>query len=273
MKVLIDLRKSLQENADSYFQKAKKAKRKLAGAEIAIADLKKRVGAADYREKETEIIKKRSRHWFEKFHWFHSSDGFLVIGGTDAKSNEIIVKRHMENGDLYFHADISGAPHVVVKAGGSAAQKQTMQEAAGFAAVFSRAWKDGLSSLDVYSVLPGQVSKKAQSGESMGTGAFMIYGERSWFRKMPLDFAAGIREENGNYVVVSGPGSAVRKNAIAFCKLAQGEAKKGETAKRLKKIFEDFLGKKSAVDLDEIVHMLPAGGFKILGAIEKGEGK
>lgn len=53
---------------------------------------------------------KRKLRWFEKFRWFVSSDGFLVIGGRDAGTNEMVVKKHMEPQDIYLHSDIHG-PH------------------------------------------------------------------------------------------------------------------------------------------------------------------
>ncbi len=35
----------------------------------------------------------RKQIWFEKFIWFISSDGYLVLGGKDAQQNEILYKR------------------------------------------------------------------------------------------------------------------------------------------------------------------------------------
>ena len=47
------------------------------------------------RRKKTEK-KNRKQEWYEKFHWFFSSEDFLCIGGKDATSNEIIIKKHTE---------------------------------------------------------------------------------------------------------------------------------------------------------------------------------
>ena len=35
---------------------------------------------------------------FEKFHWFISSENFLIISGRDQQQNELIVKRHLRKG-------------------------------------------------------------------------------------------------------------------------------------------------------------------------------
>ena len=267
MRVGIDLKKSLQQNADSYYERSKKAKKKLVGVKKAIIDMGKKIEKLKKEEeaskKETKVVKKRKRKWFEKFHWFVSSNGFLVIGGKDAKSNEIVVKKHMDESDLYFHPEIQGASHVVVKSKDNSAPEQTLREAAQFAAAFSKAWKEGIPAIDVYSVLPKQVSKKSPSGEAIGPGAFMIYGERKWFNKTPLNFAVGVKEDDGSYVIVSGPASAVEKQAAFSVQLKQGSQSKGSIAKKLKSIFEEKLGEKNIIDLDEIIAMLPAGEFEI----------
>ena len=65
--------------------------------------------------KKIEKRVKIERKWYEKFRWFESSDGFLVIGGRDATSNEIVVKKHVEPNDVVFHADVQGAPFFVIK--------------------------------------------------------------------------------------------------------------------------------------------------------------
>ncbi len=73
------------------------------------------------KEPETEVKpppKRRKAKWFERHRWFISSDDMLVIGGRDANGNAEIVEKHMEPGDLYLHAEIVGAPHVVIKSAG-----------------------------------------------------------------------------------------------------------------------------------------------------------
>ncbi len=57
----------------------------------------------------------RKTHWWEKFNWFISSDGHIVIAGRDAQQNEMLVKRYMRKGDAYVHAEVHGAASCVVK--------------------------------------------------------------------------------------------------------------------------------------------------------------
>ena len=130
-----------------------------------------------------------------------------------------------------------------------------------FAGVFSKAWSAGIASVDVYSVKPEQVSKSAPSGESMGTGAFMIYGKRQWYRNQPMQIALGVDEENR---VISGPESAVKKHSPHYVIIVQGRHKKGEIAKAVRSFFErKKIGE--SIHLDEFIAMLPAGGSEIKG--------
>ena len=41
------------------------------------------------------IFVARKPHWFEKFRWFITSDGIVVVAGSDAQQNEQLVKRYM----------------------------------------------------------------------------------------------------------------------------------------------------------------------------------
>ncbi|WP_456367761.1 ribosome rescue protein RqcH, partial [Thermococcus sp.] len=181
-KVRLYLNKSLGENAELYYEKAKKFRHKYEGALKAYEDTKRKLNEVEKlieeemkKELNVRKIERRKKKWFEKFRWFVSSEGFLVLAGKDASTNEILIKRHMSDKDLYCHADVYGAPHVVIKDGQRAGEK-TIFEACQFAVSMSRAWSQGLYSADAYWAYPEQVTKQAPSGEYLGKGAFMVYG-------------------------------------------------------------------------------------------------
>src|SRR3989344_3046224 len=99
MDIEIDLHKSVDENAGIYFDLSKKNKKKLEGARAALKETQKKLVQLQkqehtFREEETKKREKtqRKREWYERFHWFISSEGFLCIGGKDATSNEIVIK-------------------------------------------------------------------------------------------------------------------------------------------------------------------------------------
>lgn len=260
MKVKLRFDKSVQENAAMYFERAKKAKKKLEGLKTAMQTMDKKISFAEKKitqARQAKVERKKERKWFEKFHWFDSSDGFLVLAGRDAKSNESLIKKHFEKGDRFFHADIVGAAHTVVKGNGKVLPESTLSEAAQFAAVFCKAWQEKIGAVDVYSAEFGQVTKQAPSGESIGTGAFMVYGKREWYKKTRLEFAVGI-DEKGQ--IISGPPSSVKKHARFFVEVFPGSDTKTVVAKKIR----EFLEKKSgyAVSLDELNQALPGGELK-----------
>ena len=168
MRIGLDIRKSVEQNAASYFEKAKKDKKKLEGARRIVEEYKKKLTVLETEQTEKKIVVSRpvKKEWFEKFRWFFSSDGFLVIGGRDATTNEIVIKKYTENDDLVFHTDMAGSPFVVIKKEGKTGDfpDSSRQEVAVFTAVFSKGWKQGMSTMSVFCVKPEQVSKTAPQG-------------------------------------------------------------------------------------------------------------
>ena len=165
-RINIDSHLSIPENTEVYYNKGKKAKRKIKGVHIAIEKTLKEIEKAENkRDVALEQVKvperrvKKELKWFEKLRWFLSSDGFLVVGGRDASTNEIVVKRYLESNDIYLHSDIHGAPSVVIKSMGKEIPENTINEAASLAASFSSAWGKRFGSQDVYWVHPDQVQK------------------------------------------------------------------------------------------------------------------
>ncbi|MFA4645784.1 ribosome rescue protein RqcH [Pyrococcus kukulkanii] len=269
-KVRLNINQSLEENAETFYEKAKRARQKLEGAKKAYEETKKKIEniEKEITEKEQTIsvkkLEKRKKKWFEKFRWFISSEGFLVIGGKDATTNEIVVKRYMDENDLYCHADIWGAPHVVIKDGQKAGEK-TIFEACQFAVSMSRAWSEGLASGDAYWVYPSQVSKQAPAGEYLPKGAFMVYGKRNWLHGIPLKLAVGIVDYEGENLVMCGPVDAVKAHARRYIVIRPGDTKKSELVKRIKKIFEKWGYK---VPEEDIMAVLPPGGGDIMEVVE-----
>jgi predicted ribosome quality control (RQC) complex YloA/Tae2 family protein len=231
------LRRSLFENASEYYDHGKKAKQKAAGALVALEDSKKHLvqiekelsRAEELKSlKPTEIMealakrKVESKEWYEKFRWFISSDGFLVVAGKDTVSNEVLIKKYTKQEDVVFHAEISGAPFTVVKSEGKSIPEPTLREAGEFAASFSRAWRENAGSADVYWVKLDQLSKSGPSGEFVPHGAFSVVGKRNWMRNVPLRVAIGITvDEETHYV--GGPLDAVKAKTRTYVVLVPGD--------------------------------------------------
>ncbi len=276
----LNIRHSIQENAAKYYSEAKKAERKLKGALKSIEETKREIeklerGLAEVlaeEEKKAKIpAKVRKKAWYERFRWFHSSEGLLVLGGKDATTNELLIKRYTEPHDIVFHADIAGAPFVVVKTEGKKPTDNTLNEAAQFAASFSKAWKMGLGSLDVYWVKPEQVSKGAPSGQFLKKGAFIIRGKKNYVRHVPLRIAIGIVFKDGMALVVGGPPQAISKQTKVYVEIAPGDIPSGRLAKEIRKILAEKVPKEKreevlGVPLEEIQHFIPSGKGRIVRA-------
>lgn len=275
MKFTIDLKKSVSENAGLYYEKSKKAREKIKGARKALEDTLKKIWGLEKEHEISRIREKagvaREKKWYEKFRWFFSSDKFLVVGGKDATTNEILIKKHMEKNDVVFHADVHGAPFFIVKnPDGKEIQEETLNETAQAAASYSKAWASGLGSCDVYYVRPEQVSKTAPSGEFIGKGAFMIHGRKEWARGVRLGIAVGFKVIDDNVEVLAGPEDAIIPNSDYYAKIGIGDEKSGEISKKIKELIlkkakKEDVEKIKKIDIQEIQRVIPGGKGRIIG--------
>jgi hypothetical protein len=196
--------------------------------------------------------------WFDAYRWTMSSEGFLILGGRDARTNDQLVKKHLKEGDRYAHADLHGAPSTVVKEG-SKAGEATLREACEFALAYSKAWSAGIASGSAYWVLPEQVSKQAESGEFLPRGAFVIRGKRNYHHDLPVRLALGDVEVEGHRKVMAGPVSALAARSKKYVVLGPGTEDRERIAKRLAAAFE--------VPIEEIGRALPSGGMALLETV------
>ncbi len=260
-RVNIDTSQGIPENAEVYYNKGKKAKKKIKGVHIAIEKTQQEIEKAkSKREIEMEKVLvpqkrvKKELKWYEKLRWFLTSDGLLVIGGRDASTNEMVVKKHMENRDIYFHSDIHGAASIVLKAGEGEIPETSINQAAAFAACFSSAWSKGLGSADVYWVKPEQVSKTPQSGEFVTKGAFIIRGSRNYIRGLPLTLSVGKVDYEGERIM-AGPPEAVSHYTENFATVKPGYTKKEEIARQIRNKIDD----EKMFVIEDVVRVLPSG--------------
>ena len=260
--IALDSKKSIPDNAEVYYEKAKKAKRKIKGALIAIENTKRQL--ADMEAKKEKAMSnimvpqkrvKKNLKWYEKLRWFVSSDGILVVCGRDAGTNESVVKKYLEQNDIYLHADIHGAPSVVAKVPSDSLNDNLLKELGEFSASFSSAWSKNFTSQDVYWVEPDQVSKTPVSGEFVPKGAFIIRGHRNYIRGAKLEISIGLVDYDGEKRIMAGPTDAMKHHASKFVTIKPGYTKKEKIAKEiLSRINEDEI-----LSLDDVVRVLPSG--------------
>jgi predicted ribosome quality control (RQC) complex YloA/Tae2 family protein len=297
----LDPRKGVEVNADRLYKEAKRVGEKKEGALAAIEDTREELAEVKARKEQwteqdeepeseadegenggsetdwlsrSSVPVRRDEQWYERFRWFHTSDGFLVIGGRNADQNEELVKKYMDRGDLFFHTQASGAPATILKATGpsEAARdvdipESSREEAAQFAVSYSSVWKDGAFTGDVYMVDPDQVSKTPESGEYIEKGSFVIRGDRTYYRDTPVGVAVGVQIEPLSRVV-GGPPSAIEDRAETSIRIEPGRYAQNDIAKMLyrefRERFTDQTFVRKVASADRIQEFCPAGGSRIV---------
>ena len=273
--VELKLGESPGETAAKYFEEAKRLERKAKAAEVKLMELRSRVNELRSKVNETTEEAKEAirfvanREWFERFRWFITSGGLPVLAGKDAGQNEVLVKRYMNPWDLFLHADIQGGPVTVIKvAKDREVRQQDLIEAAQYAAAYSKAWRLGANSMDVYYVKGEQVSKKAPSGEYLSKGGFMVYGQRGWIRGVELTVSIGLRIDGDVIRLVSAPPMAIGSLANYYVTLKPGNGERSEVANRIKELFTKKYPEARQVPVEHIIEHVPGPSL----IIESNEG-
>lgn len=262
--VVLGITDSPREAAQKLFVEAKRRTAKLSGARAALAETAARTvapvpprpqlltGPPGLRTVTTKMF------WFEKFRWFISSEGAIVIAGRDAPSNDLIVRRNLKDGDHYLHADLHGAASVIVKRPSppTTVGEPTLREAAQWAVSFSKAWRAGLASASAFWVTPDQVSKAAGSGEFVPRGAWVIHGTKNFVRDVPLEIAVGTVRYEGAERWTAAPEAAVQARGEVRVVLRPGEERERASVERA---VAESLG----VSRSLLQSLLPAGGISV----------
>lgn len=264
----IDFKISATDNMNKFFSEYKEISKKINGLINAINETERKINELKKGLEEINkliIVKEMKKEWYERFRWTFSSQGFLIIGGKDAKQNEILVKKYMDEKDVFVHSDVPGGSVVIIKSNGLEVPEETKREAVSFAVIYSKAWKAGLSAADGYWVMANQVSKKPPSGEFLKKGSFMIYGERNYIRNVPLILFLGVKIVDKEFKIIVGNENFVKNNSIAFVKLVPGDLKGEILAKKIKELLikrasNEYREIINAIPNNEILSKLPPGG-------------
>jgi len=291
--ITLEVSKTVHQNAQRYFEEASTQKSKAKGAKAALAGTKQAREKAEKRAaKDAAAGRLRSRQrskrfWFEKHRWAMLSGGHLLIGGKDAKGNDVVVRKHLSSNDLYFHADLHGAPSCSLKLKDGLAPNQNPSEAipdgvaslqivqnlaegvedarelpeslhaeaAQVAVCWSRAWGSGGAAATAFHARPSQVSKTTETGESLGRGSFVVRGQRNWHRDLPLELAIGMAVVNGVPMPVSGTPATISENFERWGKVIPGREKKENVANRISKA--------TGLAQDDLLSCLPSGNCSL----------
>jgi len=301
-RIELDAGAGVEVNADQLYQEAKRIEGKKEGAQEAIEATRRELEAVkerkaewtaeqaeadgddtdadDEAEYETDWLSRSSipirspDDWFDRFRWFRTSTGYLVIGGRNADQNEELVKKYMGKHDRFFHTQAHGGPVTILKASGPSESadpvdfsEETLREAAQFAVSYSSDWKDGRGAGDAYMVEPDQVSKTPESGEYIEKGSFVIRGDRTYFEDVPCRVAVGVQCEPVTRAL-GGPPSAIVDRVATSVTLEPGMYAQNDAAmmvyRELKSRFADTSFVRKVASADQLQEFLPPGGSDIV---------
>ena len=271
-KIKVDLESSLPTIASKLFNESKKQKSAIGAIQKLIIktekELEKTIEKGENAKQVISYSEVRKKNWFERYRWFFTSDGFLVVGGRDSSSNSAVIRKHLEKDDKVFHGEIYGSPFFLLKDDGSS-MASSLNEVAHATVCFSRAWKESMYGTNAYWVNPDQVKKGAPSGQSMGKGSFMIEGQRNFVKISTLKMCVAIVEYEGTHLLTCGPPS-LKENCVSYVMI---EPTGMELADVAKKIRYELLSMNETIaksfSVDDYVRVLPSGPSRI---IESGSG-
>jgi predicted ribosome quality control (RQC) complex YloA/Tae2 family protein len=250
--------------SSAIFDAAKQAERDVKDIDEAVERLQPRLKREKGKEEVARVkaipLSRAKKEWYEKFRWFFTSRGKLAIGGRDAQSNTTLIRRHLQDGDTVYHADLFGSPFFVLKQGREQADEE-VREVAKATVAFSSAWKTGLGAADAYWVSPEQVGTAGPSGEYLAHGSFAIKGRKNLVTKNPVEVAVGI-DSRGR--IISGPEESVMLAAKGHVTLVPSREKPSDTAKRVLHELQAYADDRVSIGVDDVLRMLPAGGGKII---------
>jgi len=181
---------------------------------------------------------------YEKYRWFFTSSGKLVIGGKSAEQNEEIM-RNVEENEVIMHTSTPGSPFCII----SDPSEKDLEEAAIFTACFSKEWKTGKKKTEVHIFKADQVTKS----RGMKTGTFGVLGSikrKKVELKLVLDFQK-------SKIRALPPSVAKKKILILF----PGNLDKIEAANKIKDIIKNKHN--YPITIEEIMSAIPSDNIGI----------
>lgn len=184
----IDLALSPWSNARDYYDQkrtaAAKEEKTVSASAKALKSAQQKIDAdlkKSLKQEKATLRPTRQPLWFEKFIYFVSSDGYLVVGGKDAAQNELLAKRRMKKGDVYVHADLPGAVPLIVKnkahTPDAPIPPTTLSQAGNMCIATSSAW-DSKAVMSAWWAPAEKITKTAPTGDYLPAGKVSVIGDR-----------------------------------------------------------------------------------------------
>lgn len=123
------------------------------------------------------------------------------------------------------------------------------------AVCWSRAWGSGGAAATAFHARSSQVSKTTETGDSLARGSFVVRGERSWHKDVPLEVAIGLAVVNGVPMPITGVPSTISEICERWARISPGREKKEALANRI--------SKSTGLSQEDVLSCLPPGGCSV----------
>ncbi|KAL3233629.1 hypothetical protein RNJ44_03669 [Nakaseomyces bracarensis] len=195
--IIIDLSLSAYANASNYFNlkktSAEKQKKVEKNIEKAMKNIEDKIGKQLKKKlKEShEVLKKiRKPYFFEKYFWFFSSEGFLVLLGRSGAENDQIFSKYIEDDDIYMSNSFD--THVWIKnPEGREVPPNTLMQAGIFCMASSPAWQKKIASSPWW-CFAKEVTKFDVDNSVLPVGVFRVKNEKQKSLLPPAQLVMGL---------------------------------------------------------------------------------
>ena len=187
---------------------------------------------------------------YQKYRWFFTSSGNLVVGGKSALQNDEIINV-MKGKKIDFtimHTSSPGSPFSIIF---SEEEPSTadLHEGAIFTASFSKAWKNLRKNEEIHIFKISQLKK----GWGMKTGTWGVVGA---INKISVKLGLVLTKQKGKLRGV--PEESVKSKKDILLRIYPGKIDKVNMLPKISMELEEGFSQ------DEILSALPAGGLEIV---------
>ena len=187
---------------------------------------------------------------YEKYRWFYTSSGKLVVGGKNAEQNEILLKELKVEGEerIMMHTTDPGSPFTAIIFDPKLVKESDIKECAIFTGSFSRAWRSKKKrvSIDIFTL-----SQLYKSG-LMKSGTWGVKGE---IRRISVNLELVLTKQNNKLRAVPQLTSKSRKDILLT--IIPGKSDKDLILPKLQIALPIYCSQ------EELLNALPSGGIKI----------
>ena len=237
----LNFHKNLNKKYDMIWQYNSQIEKTKEGLKTALQNVQKKT-----KRVKTNYISLITDKWYHEYHWFYTSNDFLVICGKSSTHNEIIVKKYLEKNDIYFHSEVAGSGSTVIKnPDNREITPIDLEETADFVICHSKAWGGAPDS--AYWVNSDQVSKTTETGEFVQKGSFIVRGKRNFISNTRMELGAAIYKKQ----FMVGPYRRIMKLDNPKIKIVYGKNKRNKSLQEINRKFK--IDKKYHQIVDKVI--------------------